>query len=307
MRFYIVDDDSAIRAVLHKIIEDEDLGELVGEAASGEQLTSTFLNFKGVDILFIDLLMPIRDGIETIRHLLGSFNGKIIMISQVESKELIARAYKLGVEYYILKPVNRIEIVTIVEKVIARIQMERSFKDIQNSLNKLMDVQGTRITSEKERSWEGICDFLLTELGITGETGAADLINVLEYLYSCEHSYTFEHSFPSLKDIFRQTAKRKLGPEASDLEINREIKAAEQRIRRAVLHSIIHFASLGLTDYSHPSFETYAARFFDFEVVRKKMRELQEHSLPADSSTKINTKKFIQIFYFEVNRLKTEH
>lgn len=37
--------------------------------------------------------MPIRDGIETIRHLKGTFSGKVIMISQVESKELIAEAY----------------------------------------------------------------------------------------------------------------------------------------------------------------------------------------------------------------------
>lgn len=38
------------------------------------------------------------------------------MVSQVESKELIAEAYSLGVEYYIIKPINRIEVLTVVRK-----------------------------------------------------------------------------------------------------------------------------------------------------------------------------------------------
>ncbi|MEH7086844.1 response regulator, partial [Neobacillus drentensis] len=68
MRFFITDDDSAIHSILSQIIEDEDLGEVVGEAEDGCLLEGHILNLKQIDILFIDLLMPIRDGIETIRH-----------------------------------------------------------------------------------------------------------------------------------------------------------------------------------------------------------------------------------------------
>lgn len=50
------------------------------------------------------------------------------MVSQVESKELIAEAYSLGVEYYIIKPINRIEVLTVVRKVIERIRLEKSIK-----------------------------------------------------------------------------------------------------------------------------------------------------------------------------------
>ncbi len=39
--------------------------------------------------------MPMRDGIETVRHIASTFTGKIIMISQVESKQLIGEAYTL--------------------------------------------------------------------------------------------------------------------------------------------------------------------------------------------------------------------
>ncbi|WP_144488030.1 response regulator, partial [Bacillus pumilus] len=85
-----------------------------------------YLHFKQVDILLIDLLMPGRDGIETIRHLQGSYNGKAVMISQVEAKEMVGEAYSLGIEYFIHKPINKIEIVTVLRKVKERIELETS-------------------------------------------------------------------------------------------------------------------------------------------------------------------------------------
>lgn len=138
MRFFIADDDRAIRSILKQMIEDEDLGEVVGEAEDGSQIEGHYLHFKQVDILLIDLLMPGRDGIETIRHLQGSYNGKAVMISQVEAKEMVGEAYSLGIEYFIHKPINKIEIVTVLRKVKERIELETSIGDIQHSLSRLI-------------------------------------------------------------------------------------------------------------------------------------------------------------------------
>ncbi|MCO6062872.1 glutamine utilization two-component system response regulator GlnL, partial [Pseudomonas sp. MOB-449] len=77
-------------------------------------------------ILLIDLLMPGRDGIETIRQIQNTYSGKIVMISQVEAKEMVGEAYSLGIEYFIHKPINRIEIVTVLQKVKERIELEHS-------------------------------------------------------------------------------------------------------------------------------------------------------------------------------------
>lgn len=92
--------------------------------------------------------MPMRDGIETVRHIASSFTGKIIMISQVESKQLIGEAYTLGVEYYITKPLNKIEVVSVVRKVIERIRLERSIYDIQKSLNNVFQWEKPQMLSE---------------------------------------------------------------------------------------------------------------------------------------------------------------
>ncbi|MGQ7055919.1 response regulator, partial [Bacillus cereus group sp. BceL245] len=152
MYFYIVDDEKAVRSMLAQIIEDEDLGEVIGEAEDGLSLEQHMPILKKIDILFIDLLMPNQDGIKTIRQIKPSFKGKIIMVSQVESKELIAEAYSLGVEYYIIKPINRIEVLTVVRKVIERIRLEKSIKNIQESLNMVLKLDSNSSAQEKYRN-----------------------------------------------------------------------------------------------------------------------------------------------------------
>ncbi|MFF2496726.1 response regulator [Peribacillus sp. NPDC058075] len=309
MRFFITDDDCAIRSNLSQIIENEDLGEVVEEAEDGSLLEGHILNLKQIDILFIDLLMPIRDGIETLRHIKNTFNGKIIMISQVESKELIGEAYSLGIDYYITKPINRIEIVTVIRKVMERIHLERSITTIQASLNSVLNFEQPKVDKSinfNEKSISEVGEFLLSELGIVGENGAKDLMEMLQYLFMYERTFTFGKQFPTLKDIFVEITKKKLGTAALQADINREIKASEQRIRRTINHSLNHFASLGLTDFSNPKFENYASKFFDFTVVRQKMKELQNDSTLVLTPTRVNTKKFIQVFYFEAKRLNPD-
>ncbi|MFJ5672931.1 response regulator [Bacillus safensis] len=307
MRFFIADDDRAIRSILGQIIEDEDLGEVVDEAGDGVGIEAHSLNLKKVDILLIDLLMPARDGIQTIRHIHPEFKGKIIMISQVEAKKMMAEAYELGIEYYIHKPVNRIEIVSVIRKVMERIKLEKSIYDIQASLRHVLPLEPVISqgggAGAKRRTMKEAGEFLLSELGIVGESGSKDLLEILIYLHETQSANSHEVNFPPLKQLFIKTAERKLDHGATDVEVMREVKAAEQRIRRAIHHSLNHFASLGLTDFSNPKFEHYASKFFDFTDVSQRMKEMQKTSSPAGSTGRVNTKKFVQIFYFEAKQL----
>ncbi|BBP86861.1 transcriptional regulator [Bacillus safensis] len=252
-------------------------------------------------------LMPARDGIQTIRHIHPEFKGKVIMISQVEAKEMMAEAYELGIEYYIHKPVNRIEIVSVIRKVMERIKLEKSIYDIQASLRHVLPLepvisQGAGAEA-KRRTMKEAGEFLLSELGIVGESGSKDLLEILIYLHETQSANSHEVNFPPLKQLFIKTAERKLAHDATDVEVMREVKAAEQRIRRAIHHSLNHFASLGLTDFSNPKFEHYASKFFDFTDVSQRMKEMQKASSPAGSTGRVNTKKFVQNFYFEAKQL----
>lgn len=303
MRYFIVDDDSAVRFMLAQIIEDADLGEVCGEAEDGSLVDHEFLNWKQVDILLIDMLMPRRDGIETIRQL-NRYTGKIVMISQVEVKELIAEAYSLGVEYYVTKPVNRREIISVLQKVRERILMQQSIEGIQRSLRVLTaETPSPRPVGYgySEQSILSSATFLLTELGVISEKGSKDLLAMMELLHRWEKDNGTEAKLPSLRDIFAAVAKRKLGTETAVL-IQKESKAAEQRVRRVIYQALTHLASLGLTDFGHPKFESYAALFFDFAEVRKRMRELENQVAASLPPTRIHMKKFIYVLYMEAKR-----
>lgn len=304
MRFFITDDDQAVRSMLSHIIEDADLGVIVGEAEDGSMLDADLLAIHKVDVLLIDLLMPVRDGIETIRTLAPSFTGKIVMISQIESKDMIAEAYSLGIEYYITKPINRLEVISVLAKVKERVLLQKSIQDIQKSLSGLaFGKTREQESASHEKTILSTGKFLLTELGMIGESGSKDLLDILQYLYQNEKENPYNQYSPSLKEIFHNVAIKKLGPHATQADIQKETKASEQRIRRAIYQALTHLASLGLTDYSNPKFENYASHFFDFTEVRKKMLELENHEETSGPNAKINTKKFIFVLYLEAKRL----
>lgn len=304
MRFFIIDDDQVVRSILSEIIEDFDLGEVVGEADNGSTVDCNLLLYKKVDILIIDLLMPIKDGLNTVKDLGSEFKGKIIMISQVENKEMIGNAYALGVEYYITKPINRLEFIGITQKVIAHMQLQKSIDDIKKTLEVLGT--GNQISKSFSNSLEKNIltagQFLLTEIGLISESGSKDILNILEFLFELEKDTPLGQDFPSLKHIFTNLATKKNGVSENQDDIKKEMKASEQRIRRAIFQSLNHLASLGLTDYSNPKFEEYASKYFHFTEVRKKMMDLADDDL-CTSPTHINIKKFIKTLYFEAKKL----
>lgn len=309
MLFYLVDDDEAVRLMLTEIIEDENLGEVVGEAADGSMIDGHALTARNVDILLIDLFMPIRDGIETIRQIKPTFTGKIVMISQAETKDLISQAYALGSEYYIIKPVNKIEVVTILQKVIEKIRLERSIRDIHRSLHSVLQVEAlspAQARSPQAKPLREAGQFLLSELGIAGDNGSNDLLDILDYLHGYEQSHTFKNGFPALKEIFVAVAQERMGVSADDAQVSKAVKASEQRVRRAIYQSLNHLASLGLADISNWKFENYASQFFDFTYVWKKMAELKVNAASSNSDIRINMKKFIQVLYAEAKRIQAE-
>ncbi|MBP2031860.1 two-component system response regulator YcbB [Clostridium algifaecis] len=302
MNFFIIDDDEVVRSMLCDIIEDYDLGNVVGELDNGSTIDSTELNMKNVNILLIDLLMPNKDGLTIVKDLKDTFSGKFIMISQLEDKNTIGKAYSIGIQYYITKPINRLEVVGIIHKVIEQIKLEKSIDKIQDALDflKLNDMHKNKVSNKNILTSS---EFLLNELGIPGESGSKDLLSIMKYLYDNENKFSDYDNFPQLKDLFIDIAKEKLGENTPSYNLTKEVKASEQRIRRTIMQALNHVASIGLTDYSNPKFEEYSSEFFEFEEVRKKMIELEKGPEFLKSPVHINTKRFIKIFYSKAKKI----
>lgn len=289
MRFFLVDDDTVIRSMLAEIIEDNDLGEVAGEAESGIGVTKQLLLLKQVDILIIDLLMPLKDGIQTIRELEPGFDGAIIMLSQVEDKEMIGKAYSLGIDHYITKPINRLEVISVIQKVKENLKRQKVLSTIEKNLG-ILNTKQEQIEPNVNSLDKG--QHLLSELGMISESGSKDLLDILNYL---EH-YDESSLLPPLKDIFTRVAKTRLETQE---DIKKEAKNIEQRVRRAIFQGAQHIAALGISDYTNPSFEEYAPKFFDFTDIRKIMSTIENNEQPSMSHSHINVKKFVKVFFWE--------
>ncbi|GGD23364.1 response regulator [Pontibacillus salipaludis] len=302
MNYFLVDDDVTIRAMLTEMIEDEDLGEVVGEREDGAELDTHVLQAKKVDILLIDLLMAERDGLETLKQIRDDFKGKVVMISQVESKDLIGEAYSLGVEYYITKPLNRIEVTSILLKVNERITLDYSIQTIQQSLNLISgnSDSSTIKTPIPNKSVKEEGHAILVELGVIGENGSRDLLEIIQYL---DHDSVIKGKESlSLKEIYHKIAEDRVGNEAKHSVLQREVKASEQRVRRTLHQGLSYIASLGLNDFANPVFDKYASTFFDYEQVRKKMLKLDKDKGKNAGRVRIDAKKFIYMLYWEAKR-----
>ncbi|KXZ40315.1 response regulator receiver protein [Alkalithermobacter thermoalcaliphilus JW-YL-7 = DSM 7308] len=68
MKFYIVDDDVTIIKILENIIDDKNLGQVVGSSIDPLECIEDII-LKNPDIVIVDLLMPKSDGIEVVNNI----------------------------------------------------------------------------------------------------------------------------------------------------------------------------------------------------------------------------------------------
>ena len=307
--FIIIDDDVACRRMLARIIEKENLGEVLAEFADGRGDIISKIMHELPDIVLIDLLMPGEDGIEIAKKLKErSFTGKIVMISQVENKEMVAQAYSAGIEFYITKPINRIEVLSVLGKVMERIEMQESFLRVRSSLEALDSINSMSrslrppgytklaVQEDGDETIRNKTMEILSDLGIIGEPGSHDLVQIMIFLSTVPDTEKYLGQFRHLKELYSAVQRKYL---KGDYTESTDIRTIEQRIRRAVKHSMENLAALGLEDYYNPYFERYGSKFFDFNELRQKMRELKDDKKEG-SKTRVNIKQFINALYMEV-------
>lgn len=98
----IVDDQDMVRRTLRMALESE--GLTVSEAADGEQALLIY-NRAPTDVVVIDIVMPNKEGIETIFELRRLSSAvKIIAMSGRDTAEFLEMAKKLGADHVLHKP-----------------------------------------------------------------------------------------------------------------------------------------------------------------------------------------------------------
>jgi two-component system invasion response regulator UvrY len=113
----LVDDHAVVRAGVRRLLEQEPLFEVIGEAESGEKAYQTFGELKP-DVIVMDLSMPGMGGLEAIRRILMRYEkAKILVLSMHEDLSFANQALKLGAKGYLTKNTLADDLVKSIETV----------------------------------------------------------------------------------------------------------------------------------------------------------------------------------------------
>ena len=96
-------------------------------ASNGEEAIKIFKEVK-IDLVCLDIMMPIMDGFEATKIIRASSDVPIIIMTALQSEEDILKGYSLHVDDYITKPFNPKVLVAKVNNLMMRIDKENSLK-----------------------------------------------------------------------------------------------------------------------------------------------------------------------------------
>ncbi len=142
-KLIIADDERRIRQGLRNIVDWESLGFQVIDVFADGQEVIEYLEFAIPDVILTDIKMNRISGMEVARYVSEHrLPCKVVLISGYQEFELARQAVKYGVEDYLLKPTDVMNI-------------EDTFGRIRERLDKLYE-ERRKARSEKERMAEAI-------------------------------------------------------------------------------------------------------------------------------------------------------
>lgn len=249
MRYYIVDDEIGVVKTLENIIQKRLGGTVDGYETNPAEARREILQIKP-DVLLVDFLMTEMDGVTLVKQLRGQLpQTSFIMLSKVSDKSMVEQAYQAGIEFFISKPINLVEI----ESVLKNVEERRKANDLLSNIQDMFHAQDS--AKKRTDAEETLADirYLLTILGMNGEKGTTDILKLCEQLLKDGKEYS------------REELER-----ASEV-IGDSPKNVEQHIRRAIKKGLSNAANAGIEDHAGDVFQVYAGYVFDFTCLKEEM------------------------------------
>jgi len=138
-----VEDDEESREQLHQILSI--LFENVDIAYDGQDALEKYENMK-YDLVITDINMPRMDGLELSRHIKESNPlQKVIIVSAHDSGEYLLAAIRIGVDDFILKPVEIEQLQSVLYKVTRSIHAEKALQNYHIKLEEEVSIKTAEI------------------------------------------------------------------------------------------------------------------------------------------------------------------
>ncbi|MEL4356337.1 MULTISPECIES: response regulator transcription factor [unclassified Luteococcus] len=119
IRVLLADDQALVRSGFRMLIEAEDDMEVVAEASDGQQALAVLAKHP-VDVVLMDIRMPVMDGVEATRRLAASgAPTKVLVLTTFDLDEYVFAALKAGASGFLLKDARPAELLNAIRTVAA--------------------------------------------------------------------------------------------------------------------------------------------------------------------------------------------
>jgi DNA-binding NarL/FixJ family response regulator len=119
IRVFLVDDQSLVRAGLKLVIDSQSDMAVVGEAGDGRAALDA-LAVTTVDVVLMDVRMPVLDGVETTARLLrrgGDAAPRVVVLTTFDLDEYVFSAIRAGASGFLLKDAEPEELLAAIRAV----------------------------------------------------------------------------------------------------------------------------------------------------------------------------------------------
>lgn len=110
-KIMIADDHELVLDGLRLILDQDEQFEIVGEAKNGEEVLRELRRVPELDIVVMDINMPLKDGIQVTIEIKSTYPEiKVLILSMYNRKEFVKNLIEAGIDGYVLKNAGKDEL-----------------------------------------------------------------------------------------------------------------------------------------------------------------------------------------------------
>lgn len=228
----IVDDEKAIRRLLHERLEGE--GYRCQEAGSADQALDK-MQAEPADLVLIDIKMPDKSGIELLQEIKGHYPDAIaVTATDIQDNDIAIESIRQGAYDYITKPFNLDVVVQMAKRVMDQKELKLELRDYQQHLEQKLIKQAEEI----HQTFLGTMQALIFAVEATDRYTAGHSRRVCEIAKSIAKRLAFSDN--EMEDLRWGSLLHDIGKIAVDQSImNKPGKLTTAEYEHIMAHTII--------------------------------------------------------------------
>ncbi|WP_252232331.1 response regulator transcription factor [Clostridium sp. ZBS15] len=132
IKILIAEDDRVFRELICDIVRKE--GYIPVEACDGKQAIDIFFSSKDIDLIILDVMMPIYDGLEVLKEIREYSDVPIIMLTALGDEKHEVIGLKKGADDYIAKPFSYEIFIARINTIVRKLKKKNFYQVIQGKI-----------------------------------------------------------------------------------------------------------------------------------------------------------------------------